>query len=471
MKAMKSIPVVRRNCSGSALMGALITSAVLGTIAGSFLYLTQYQVRVVTRSQVWNTAMVAAEAGMEEGLSTINRYANSGIPLPNWPQVAEANGWANLGNNTYCMRRTMDGTNAYRVYITNINNAPVIKTIGYSYFPAAGKHLVRAVSANNSAGSLFLGAILAKRNVKVLGGADFDSFNSQDPTHSTAGQYPQFEWWKRKDGGNIGSVQSNVVAVIDDNGNTRINGQVATGPNSTISIAGNASVGSFAWVLAGNKGIQPGWSRNDLNIVIPDAPPLPVASYGALPSPGNVVLNAFGGTVYYMSPTKYQMVSKDYILITNGTAVIDFRSGVKLDAQAAIRIAPGSRLIMYLGTENSQLDGQGVVNPSGFATNCIVYGKNNCNQIEINGGSAFIGYVYAPYADITLNGNSDIVGAMVGDTFQINGSMKFHYDESLGGPQSGSSIYRILAWQELTTSDLTEEELTPGLDVVAVAAQ
>ena len=113
-------------------------------------------------------------------------------------------------------------------------------------------------------------------------------------------------------------------------------------------------------------------------------------------------------------------------------------------------IAPGSQLILYLGTQNTQLDGQGVVNSSGNPTNCIIYGQPNCKQIEINGGSAFVGYVYAPYADITLNGNSDISGAMVGSSFQINGNMGFHYDESLGGPQSGSSIYRILAWREVS---------------------
>ena len=100
------------------------------------------------------------------------------------------------------------------------------------------------------------------------------------------------------------------------------------------------------------------------------------------------------------------------------------------------------------------------MNNSGFATNCIIYGKNNCQQIEINGGSAFVGYVYAPYADITLNGNSDTSGAMVGSSFQINGNMGFHYDESLGGPQSGSSIYRILAWQEVLVSP---SELSPAL--------
>jgi len=436
----------RKKC-GSVLLVSLILGAILGTILGSYLYLTQFQYTAVARSQIWNTAMVGAEAGVEEGLSMINRYANTGSALTSWPLVATANGWSDLGGNVYFLQRTINSNNYYQVYITNLNNAPVIKSIGYAYFSRTGTYLSRSVLIRNTAGSFFLGGVLAKKNVNINGSAIFDSYNSQDPNYSTAGQWVLN---KRKDGGNIGSIQSNVVATVVASGNPKIYGQIATGPNSTVAISGNADAGSLAWVNAGNKGIQPGWSRNDLNVSIPDAPPLPAGSYSTLPSPGNVVLNALGGTVYYNTTSTYQMNSYDFLLITNGTVVIDAQAGMKLTAQSSIKISPGSKLIVYLGTENTQLDGQEVVNNTGFATNCIFYGKNNCQQIELNGGSAFVGYLYAPYADITLNGNSDTSGAMVGSSFQINGNMGFHYDESLGGPQSGSSIYRVLSWQEVS---------------------
>jgi hypothetical protein len=41
------------------------------------------------------------------------------------------------------------------------------------------------------------------------------------------------------------------------------------------------------------------------------------------------------------------------------------------------------------------------------------------------------------------------IGALVGRSFQIDGNMNFHYDESLRYPQSGSSIYRISNWLEV----------------------
>ncbi len=444
---MKSSQLTRPKNNGSVLLVSLIMGAILCATLGSFLYLTQFQIKAVARSQTWNTAMVAAEAGVEEGLSMINRYANSGTPLTSWPSVAvNPDGWQQSGN-VYRMERTIDSSTKYKVYITNLNSAPVIKSIGYALYPKTGTYLARAVSVSNLAGSFFLGGILGKKGIQINGAAVIDSYNSQDPNYSTDGQW---DITKRKDGGNVGTIQSNVVAVITESGSVDIYGQLVTGPNSTVSVKGNASAGSLAWVNAGNSGVQSGWSRNDLNVTIPDAPALPSGTYASLPSPGNRVLNAGGGTARYRASTTYQMNSSNFLLITNGTVVIDAQSGIKMNAQSRIQIAPGSQLILYLGTENTQLDGQGMMNETGFATNLIVYGKNNNKQIEINGGSAFVGYLYAPYADITLNGNSDTSGAMVGSSFQINGNMGFHYDESLGGPQSGSSIYRILAWREVS---------------------
>jgi hypothetical protein len=441
---MKTLTIAPKKNSGSVLLVAVILCAVLGTMLASFLYLTGFQIKSVDRSRTWNSSMTVAEAGMEEGLSMINLYAHTGASLGGWASASTANGWTALGG-AYFLQRNL-GSNYYQVYITNASSGPTLKSIGYAYVPKTKTYVKRAILVQNEGGSLFLGGVLAKNGINIDGNASFNSFNSQDPNYSTYGQYDPA---KHKDGGNIGTIMRDVVA-IKDSGSTLIYGQLATGPNSTISMGGNASVGSSTWVDSGKKGIQPNWSRNDLNMDIPDAPPLPSATYVNLPSAGNLTLNAGGGTAYYRATTTYQMHSQNYLLITNGTVYIDAQSGISLNAQAQIIIAPGSQLFLYLGTENTQLDGQGVVNNSGYATNCIVYGKNNCQQIEINGGSAFIGYLYAPYADITLNGNSDFIGAIVGDTFQINGNMGFHYDESLAGPQAASSIYRVVSWKEVS---------------------
>src|SRR5207253_7962167 len=110
-------------------------------------------------------------------------------------------------------------------------------------------------------------AILARKSVKLSGNMLVDSFNSMDPAHSTGGRYDPA---KRQDGADIASVSA-TVTVITDTGNTSVYGHFATSPSGSVSISGNASVGSIAWVDGGNRGIQPGWYSNNFQATIADA--------------------------------------------------------------------------------------------------------------------------------------------------------------------------------------------------------
>src|SRR5689334_22841256 len=109
-------------------------------------------------------------------------------------------------------------------------------------------------------------AILARKSIKLNGDMLVDSFNSFDPTHSTNGRY---DATKREDGADIASI-SDTVTVITDTGNTRVYGRFATGPSGSVTISGNASVGSIAWVDGGNRGIQAGWYLTNFQASVPD---------------------------------------------------------------------------------------------------------------------------------------------------------------------------------------------------------
>jgi hypothetical protein len=89
-------------------------------------------------------------------------------------------------------------------------------------------------------------AILARKSVKLSGNMLVDSFNSMDPAHSTNGRYDST---KRQDGADIASV-SDTVTVITDTGNTSVYGHLVTSPSGSVSISGNASVGSMAAIEA-----------------------------------------------------------------------------------------------------------------------------------------------------------------------------------------------------------------------------
>jgi len=218
-------------------------------------------------------------------------------------------------------------------------------------------------------------AILARKSVKLSGNMLVDSFNSMDPGHSTGGRYDPA---KRQDGADIASV-SDTVTVITDTGNTSVYGHFATSPSGSVSISGNASVGSIAWVDGGNRGIQPGWYSNNFQATITDAT-LPSVTFSTLRQTSGVV----NGTNYnYVLTTGNYKSSSSFSLsgsmCINGNVVLYFQSGLQVSGQGFIYIAPGAKLTVYLGA-SSGISGGGAINGTGNATNCAFYGLPACTS-------------------------------------------------------------------------------------------
>jgi hypothetical protein len=76
-------------------------------------------------------------------------------------------------------------------------------------------------------------------------------------------------------------------------------------------------------------------------------------------------------------------------------------------------------------------------------------------QVSISGNGSVEAMVYAPDADIIMNGGGnmgDFSGSVVGNTVKFNGNTRFHYDESLN-TAGFVSDYKISSWFEDTARD------------------
>jgi hypothetical protein len=241
-----------------------------------------------------------------------------------------------------------------------------------------------------------------------------------------------------------------------DIGNAIIRGRLATGPKGTISIGPNGSVGSRAWVDGGNKGLQPGYFTDDMNVSFPPVG-TPFSSGYFAPGSGN-----WNGTNYdyLLSGGKYLSSSfsaSSGTVMVSGDNVWWCTGDFKLSGNAQIIIAPGASLKLYVGQTtgsgvSADISGNGVVNSTGQATNFIYYGLSSNTDLKYSGNAAFVGAVYAPNAAFTMGGGGnntyDFVGASVTSTATLNGHFNFHYDEALGrfGPSRG---YIIASWNEI----------------------
>jgi len=272
---------------GSVLLVTLVITGILGFTLASYLTLIGNQNRSVVRSQNWNTSIPLAEAGIEEAIVHLNKNCTSN-DITRDPVNWNADGWTTVANGVSITRWL--GTNYYTVTIsTNAPfspSRPAIFSEGYvpailaynsqpSLFAAVGtsgqvnqnqpQFVGRKVRVTTSQLGIMTSAMTAKDSIDFNGnGVTTDSFDSENPAYSTGGKYDPA---KNKDNGDV-AVNFGLINTLGI-GNADIYGKVAVGPGGSISIGPNGRVGDKAW-NASNTGIQPGRSRDDMNVSFPD---------------------------------------------------------------------------------------------------------------------------------------------------------------------------------------------------------
>ena len=425
-----------RSNAGSVLTIILITVVIIGITLGSYLGLVSNQNLSVHRSLAWNSAIPIAEAGIEEALAHLNRNGTNRI----------GDGWLLAPDGTNVWRTRTIGDEKYEVYINAFVEPPAVLAHGYVRKPMGGGFLEkpRTVRVTTTNDALFAKGIVAKGQIDLAGNnIRSDSFDSTDPLYNTGGRYDPA---KNKANGDIATNS----AVIDSLNvwNAEIYGKASTGPGGNIKIGSNGSVGSKAWVDGGNKGIQPGWTTDDMNVDFPDVQAPFSSGWSVTYTGGNYVAGDYGSGNYMMNSLSMSGTQK--LLVTNNV-VLYVKGSVSITGGAYIEIAAGASLSLYVGGSTTYIAGNGVVNANTSASTFSYWGLNSNTKVSMSGNASFTGTLYAPYANLTLGGGGsnsyDFAGAVVANQVKMNGHYQFHYDEALGafGPRRG---YTIVSWRE-----------------------
>ena len=414
----------------------LVIVVLTGMTLASYLDLVSNQNRSIQRSLAWNTGVPIAEAGIEEALAHLNKNGTNRI----------GDGWELAADGTNVWRERFIGDSKFQVYVNAFTEPPAVLARGYVPNPNGGGLLPtpRTIVVTTVNAALFAKGIVAKGQIDLAGNnIRSDSYDSMDPNHSTGGRYDAA---KSKDKGDIATNS----AVIDSLNvwNAEIYGKASTGPGGTVKIGSNGSVGSKAWVDGGNKGIEPGWSTDDMNVEFPDVEVPFSAGWSVLPVAGGYTVGALGSGNYEMHSLIMGGTSK--MVITNDV-VLYVKGGIHISGGACIEILPGASLQLYMGGSSAIIGGNGIMNHNSSALSFSYWGLNSNTSVSMSGNASFTGTLYAPNAMMTLGGGGsstyDFAGAVVAKQVKMNGHYQFHYDEALGnfGPRRG---YTIVSWNE-----------------------
>src|SRR5262245_49943273 len=398
---MKTFISLRLRSHGGTLFATIIITAIIGLALAAYLTLTTNQNQLVVRSQVWNSAMPVAEAGLEEAMTHCywnfpTNMVTEGWELRNGDWVKSTLiGDGGLGGPG---RRwgTLKENGFFDVSIAS--NTPLSFTItsaGNFPMPSGDGHVKRTIRVSATNLSVFICPMVPKDKLDMNANNVLpDSYDSTDINTSTLGKYDPA---KACDNGDIACLSGlkNSFGV----GNANIWGRVMTGPAGVVEVGPGGAVGSVAWHSGGNAGIQTGWWQLDLNYSMPDVE-APFTS-GTPPASGTVGTNTYANI---LGNGNYMLTKLEDNTLVTGNAVLYVTGDIKFATDEKLVIAPGGSLKLYCGSSGAVfgiIDNQNVI-PATF----MYLGLPSNKTIDLLGQDGIVGSIYAPSAALVLNGHS-----------------------------------------------------------------
>ena len=440
-----SSPVPARR--GSVLIVALLVSALIGIALVSFLRVNQNSLNLANRSFFNTTALNLAETGVEEALWSFNQ-ASDGVAL-----ATAWDGWDRS-----------DGVSAKRTFTDfalGANARATVKVLVDRYDPAAGTQpkvvaqatvrianesltLSKWIEVSLRRRSKFAMGLVARNQITFRGNtASVDSWNSlykDDGTPRAAAV--DYSDPVKHSSGSVGSTSVAVGSVAVNNADIWGFASVGSSSSSAISVGANGSIAAY--------GQPPG--TVDTSRIATDF----TTNFDSTttPSTGTWITGSFPSSIGVAGTTttyRYAgQITSSFTVVGNVTLILTGTGGdvVRMTGNDELTIATNSSLNLY-ASGGLKFNGDGVTNQTNQATALQIWGTGDTTQdIEVGGGPYFKGLIYAPNADVTLHGNPDVMGSIVANNIDVEGSAKFHYDESLAN-YGGSNPYGVVKWREL----------------------
>jgi hypothetical protein len=483
---------------GSAIVIVLLAIAVLAAVTSGVLAIVSDRHRSAFESGSWNESILAAEAGADLALNTLNvalterskwslrsnALTSSGTAWTNnWGVPINATGAtsgtfaASTGANTASgvitarwFRPTTPliahgGEGAHRLFANIVIDAPAslkvaprtqwyrIRSTGMAELPfrragsSSEDNALRQVSLVWDQRGVFVPPPFAGRLIEVV---------VQPLSAFAAGLICEKDVHVPGPAGVVDSFDPRdplkSTNGLYDPAKRQQNGSVAT--NGTVFEVGGTIYGNAA-TNGGN--LQPsakitGEVRNDYYkeltpVTAPTWTPTPATpttvttnstvTGGSATSPMKVKLSTWTGTLT-LAPSAVTGVGEVEIYVTGNLA-------------GPIVVQPGVTARVYFAG-NMAVKANEIVNQTNRAANLQFYGINppsgQTRTIDIAPPGSFTCAIYAPGHDMSVGGNPDMIGAFVTRTITMNGNCGVHYDESLGDDDGMIIGFKVANWLE-----------------------
>ncbi|HEX7631269.1 MAG TPA: hypothetical protein VF388_03980 [Lacunisphaera sp.] len=435
-----------RQHRGAVLIVALLITALIALALGSYLTLNLTTSRLARQSYQQSSSFHLAEAGAEEAVWSFNQA--------NAHNTAAWSGWTTQGATAWRKFSGFDfggnTTGTIKVYVNNTSPAasekPTVVALASVESPDTPA-TTRMISVTLSRRSYFANGIVAKNTLRFSGtNTSVDSWNS-DPDNDPATAPVPYSTAVRSDKGSIATLALQSSSMLVNQAN--VWGYVATGGAAP-------EVGVQGSIRGANtpNGVQIDPARVSTDFSA-DLPNLTAPTDGTLLASVGSTLGTLGQATKWRIASISLNGNKTLTILGDVTLILTASTGSALDVtgNASIIVPDGSSLTVYAEAD-VKIAGNGLANGNTRPGAVHIWGTSTSaagQSVQIAGNGSLKAVVYAPNADVKINGNGDVMGSLVGNTVTFTGNASFHYDESLANEGTDTS-FGVSRWRELTTA-------------------
>jgi hypothetical protein len=186
-----------------------------------------------------------------------------------------------------------------------------------------------------------------------------------------------------------------------------------------------------------------------------DLPAVTAPTDGTVIASVGATLGTAGQATRWRCPGIVLRANQTLTILGDVTLILTGSSSSVLDVtgNASLIVPAGSTLQVY-AEGDIKIAGNGMSNANTRPISCLIWGTNTTSfgqSIQIAGNGVLKSVIYAPNADIQINGNGEVMGAVVGKTITLVGNADFHYDESLA-TYGANAAFGVTRWRELNTA-------------------
>lgn len=437
---------------GSVLVSAILFTFVVAVASASYLKLALFEYQSAVRTSLYASSLNLAETGIEMGVHALNSGQVTGSV---WKMQTPG----------YLVDGAYSGDVSLAV-VQASGSTPVIYAEGLIRGHPSGDIRKQIRAELNSGFRPFEKGFSARNGISFSGNnVLLDSYNSNYGAYNAPlGVAAPFDYGvggrnKNDDifvaGDRIDAVGETAV----NQGNASIYGYVTVGPDSTASIGPNGMVTTYSDGTHDSSRVL-----SDFYADFP-AQPQPTGSfdttYGSISSSTTVVGSSNPDAPVYYAVDSISLGGSRSLVISGHVALV-MAGGIDVKGNGSIGIEPDSSLQIYTA-HDVDIAGNGVTNATATPSNFYIYGTASTTvdgsgrveagqTISVSGNGQLHSTIYAPAADVNLNGggtNGEVFGGVVAFTASIVGNSSFHFDEALRDEIRGGGIYSIISWLEM----------------------